>query len=198
MVDIIGYEGFYKIDCDGVVYGKKGVMSTQTQNSGYTLVHLSKNGFRKAFTVHRLVAFHFCNPPENYNSMFVDHLDSNKRNNSSKNLEWVTGSENCKRSWAKGNHEKTREVARERMRIIGKKYGVKNGLFLSKLNKSEITITSISNGEVLKFNSFRNMQLATKIDRKMCKKFVNTNIPYKGYLINWERSPQQTNLNYEQ
>jgi HNH endonuclease len=49
--------------------------------------------------VHRVVAKAFCPNPNGY--LYVDHLDSNTKNNAASNLEWVTSGENIKRSHAK-------------------------------------------------------------------------------------------------
>jgi HNH endonuclease/NUMOD1 domain len=55
--------------------------------------------------VHRLVAKAFCPNPNGY--MYVDHLDSNTKNNAASNLEWVTSGENIKRSHAKPGRKST-------------------------------------------------------------------------------------------
>ena len=46
----------------------------------------------KSFLIHRLVAFYFVKNPKNKDC--VNHKDGDKKNNHSKNLEWVTYSEN--------------------------------------------------------------------------------------------------------
>ena len=55
---------------------------------GYLVVDLKKNGKRKHFFVHRLVAFCFIPNPNNYPC--INHRDRNPQNNISSNLEWVT------------------------------------------------------------------------------------------------------------
>lgn len=49
---------------------------------------LSKNGKRKGFRVHRLVATAFILNPNNY--YCINHKDENKLNNNVDNLEWCT------------------------------------------------------------------------------------------------------------
>ena len=66
--------------------------------SAYAQVTLRINGKSKRFKVHRLVAYLFCNPPDNYSELDVDHLDGNHFNNNAENLEWVTCSENNRRA----------------------------------------------------------------------------------------------------
>lgn len=70
--------------------------------SSYAKVTLRIAGKPKRYSVHRLVAYLFCNPPENYSELHVDHLDNNHFNNSAENLEWVTCAENNRRAREKG------------------------------------------------------------------------------------------------
>ena len=65
---------------------------------GYAQVYLSIDGKQVRYKVHRLIAYFFCDPPENYCELVVDHLDGDPKNNNSYNLEWVTMSENNKRA----------------------------------------------------------------------------------------------------
>jgi hypothetical protein len=62
---------------------------------GYKYYRLSKNGKKKMFYAHRLVAEHFLPNPNNL--PVVNHIDGNKLNNSVTNLEWVSYSENTKK-----------------------------------------------------------------------------------------------------
>lgn len=55
---------------------------------------------RKDFYIHRLVATHFCENPNNYNE--VNHIDGNKENNSADNLEWCNRSMNNKHAFQAG------------------------------------------------------------------------------------------------
>ena len=93
--DIKGYEGNYQISNLGNVFNKnwnRPVKSQINKGNGYYEVHLSKHSKRKHFTIHRLVAIHFVENPNNHE--FVNHKDTNKHNNLYSNLEWVTKSEN--------------------------------------------------------------------------------------------------------
>lgn len=51
------------------------------------------NGKSKSFAVHRLVAEHFLDVPNNKDTCLVVHLDQNKHNNYYKNLQWMTPTE---------------------------------------------------------------------------------------------------------
>ena len=56
-------------------------------NYRYMIVLLYKNGKRKKYYLHRLVAEAFCIKKANCNT--VNHIDLNKQNNHYTNLEWV-------------------------------------------------------------------------------------------------------------
>lgn len=60
-------------------------------------------GGRKSYhiRVHRLYAILFIPNPNNYK--YINHIDSNKLNNSLDNLEWCTNSMNVKHGWDSGN-----------------------------------------------------------------------------------------------
>ena len=58
----------------------------------YLCIDLYTDGKRKRIDVHRLVAFHFVDNPDNKSE--VNHLDLNPFNNRADNLEWCTRSEN--------------------------------------------------------------------------------------------------------
>lgn len=79
-----------------------------------------KNGERKYFAVHRLVAQAFISNPNNYEQ--VDHLDGNKLNNNVDNLEWVTPKENTNRAWNKGLAKYTEERKEKLSKIAKKKW----------------------------------------------------------------------------
>ena len=117
--DISGYEGFYQISNLGKVkalpreknnqYSNKEIILKQSNdNKGYLQVVLNKEGKRKGFKVHRLVAEAFLNKNNfksmkqenrkkiNINKLEVNHIKENeKHNNSVNNLEWCTKLYNC-------------------------------------------------------------------------------------------------------
>jgi hypothetical protein len=94
-IDIIGYEGYYKINRKGEILNVKpiragrysGLMKTWNDKR-YINVALVKENKRKIFTIHRLLGIHFIPNPENKPT--VDHIDQNKLNNDLSNLRWAT------------------------------------------------------------------------------------------------------------
>ena len=104
---INGYEDFYEVSNFGNVRSKERIviykdgrtykyeshqMTKSKKPNGYLFVSLNKNNTIKRFHIHRLVAQHFIENPENKPQ--VNHIDENKENNHVSNLEWVTAIEN--------------------------------------------------------------------------------------------------------
>lgn len=76
------------------------IMKININKKGYCTVILTKNSIRYNFRVHRLVALHFIENPEN--KLEVNHKDGDKLNNNDWNLEWNTHKENINHSWLTG------------------------------------------------------------------------------------------------
>lgn len=81
-------------------------------------IKITKNGYVKILTekglryAHRLVLLTF-QPTQDSENLTVDHINSNKRDNSLKNLEWVSKEENLKRAqfhYLKDKNQKTIDV----------------------------------------------------------------------------------------
>ena len=105
---IKGYEGYYKVSNKGRIiserrfltrkngvkqFCKEQIVQAKTIiNSGYRIVNLIKDKKPRKFLVHRVVAEHFVDNPNNL--PFVNHKDENKLNNISSNLEWCDRSYN--------------------------------------------------------------------------------------------------------
>jgi len=108
--DIPGYEGLYQVsDCGQVKsLARKGclkerILKPGLNTRGYPTVDLSKDGKKKQFSIHRLVALAFL---EGDNTLTVNHIDECKTNNHVSNLEYLTRGDNA-RSWMKNNPERT-------------------------------------------------------------------------------------------
>lgn len=94
--DIQNFEGRYQISNLGRVKSlltNKLLKFDMNNEGGYCRTTLrDSDGKRFKFLVHRLVAIHFIDNPDN--KPMVNHIDNNPKNNHKSNLEWVTHSEN--------------------------------------------------------------------------------------------------------
>lgn len=85
----------YLVSNMGRVWSKsrETVMKAYKQNSGYMGIKLiSDKKVITHFLIHRLVAIVWINNPDN--KPFINHINGNKEDNTTSNLEWVTASEN--------------------------------------------------------------------------------------------------------
>ena len=119
--DIQGYEGLYQVSNLGEVrsLNYKGFtgnihnLKLILRKDGYLQVNLSKNGKKKNYRVHRLVAETFIENPNNL--IIVNHKDLNRSNNLFTNLEWVTQKENMNYSLTV---EKRKQLIEEKYKDI--------------------------------------------------------------------------------
>lgn len=107
-LDVENYEGYYQVSSLGRVrsldrdvwnkangsysFIKGKILKLDNNDKDYFQVGLTKEGKRKTFLVHRLVASAFIPNPTLKRT--VNHKDCNKLNNEFTNLEWATYSEN--------------------------------------------------------------------------------------------------------
>lgn len=95
------YEKNYFIYSNGLVWSKRNKDFLKPYKArGYLIVDLYKDGQRKKYYIHRLVASAFLENPNNYPQ--VNHKDEDKENNNVYNLEWCTHSENMIHAYKQG------------------------------------------------------------------------------------------------
>lgn len=104
-ISFITYPGIkrnqYTITTEGkVVNIKTGLEIKQCiNNKGYCYISLpTEYGKMCHASIHRLVAYQFCNPPIDIENYHVNHIDGNKQNNVCGNLEWLSVSANIQHS----------------------------------------------------------------------------------------------------
>ena len=98
--DIVEYEGLYQVSNLGNVkslhdrYGnyRERLLKPIKRKDNYLCVDLHKNGKRKTYLVHRLVAETFLTKIDGKNH--VDHINSDRQNNNVNNLRWCNQKEN--------------------------------------------------------------------------------------------------------
>lgn len=97
MKDIKGYEGIYGITSCGKVwsYRNECFLKPYLNKKGYMRVCLRKDGEKKMYSLHRLVAEEYL--PNSENLPQVDHIDGNKTHNYLNNLQWITHRDNVRK-----------------------------------------------------------------------------------------------------
>lgn len=106
--DIPGYEGLYQVNQLGQVkslpkyrgntYYEDYIMRGKKDSSGYLHYELRKDGNSKTYSAHRLVAQAFLPNPEELPE--VDHINGDRADNRVSNLQWITKTDNVRKSTA--------------------------------------------------------------------------------------------------
>ena len=141
--DIKGYENIYQISNKGNVKSlgnnktkKEKILKPSVDKGGYMFICLHKNGVKKKYLVHRLVAEAFYGRiPQ---GMQVNHINEIKSDNRLENLNLMTPKENC--NWGTAIQRRTEKTT--------------NG----KCSKPVLKIDPISNEIVAEFPSVSEVQ----------------------------------------
>jgi hypothetical protein len=135
--------------------------------TGYKFVQLYNNGKSKNYTIHRLVAENFIDNKNHLNT--VNHIDGNKHNNTSMNLEWCSNSYNHKHATETGLKAKGTSVNSSKLNdncVTAIKYFLNKGFTHKELSIafdiSRPTISLISNGKTWKHIALTNEELTIK------------------------------------
>ena len=86
-IDIVGFEGLYKINRSGDICNNVGYKMKTIQRGKYMSISLKKDKYHH-LSIHRLLGLHFIPNPENY--PIIDHINRNSLDNRLENLRWTT------------------------------------------------------------------------------------------------------------
>lgn len=199
-VPIEGFESYYSVSNSGdvrseqrVIIRKNGVKNTVKEKilrpsisgHGYLSVMLNGEKHSKRFLIHRLVAKAFIDDSES-DGKEVNHINGNKCDNNSLNLEWCTSKENKihaiqngLRSKGKTNnfinpggklivYKSTNVITGEEKEYLGMDGLLEYGFQLSGVRRSILRNGHIYKGHI--FTSYKNQCENVDEVRKSCKK----------------------------
>lgn len=126
-------------------------------SDGYMAVKLNMSKIKTCERVHVIYAHCFIPNPNNYK--YVNHIDSNKTNNSLENLEWCTNSYNVKHSYNNGNNT----------------------------NPIKIEVRTLENSIIGEYKSLRECSKELKLDRHKISRVLKGELrkDYLGYLFSY-------------
>lgn len=110
--NVLPINGRYAISDTGDVLDLfKNRLVGQYMSKGYLVTSLSLgHRVRKNYGVHRLVALTWRDPPEDWVTLQVNHLDGDKSNNVKDNLEWCSCKENIEHALCNGLVPRVKDV----------------------------------------------------------------------------------------
>lgn len=164
--EIPGYDPDYQVSNTGLTRSFKSgwewrLIRPFVDDRGYTGISLFKDGSKVRAAVHRLAAIAFIPNPEN--KPFVNHLDSDPKNNRLENLEWVTAKENMQHASLAGRLSSGERHWNSRLTDI-QIMEIKEHLLQRKLTLAEIgKLYRVSSSSIS--NIFRGSRNSTKSAR---------------------------------
>ena len=126
----------YQVSSHGRVRSDDRILKCQEDAKGYMRVSITVNRVKKTHKVHRLVAEAFIDGKTHMANQ-VNHIDGDKRNNRSDNLEWVSCKENIRHSIDTGISSRYRPGNRE----------------YNESRKKPIVATNVDTGKEITFGS---------------------------------------------
>ena len=153
IINGVDFAGLYEASTLGDIKSlRKDIIIKPSNVKGYLQVKLSQGENEYNLYIHRIVATVFGDNPEN--KPCVNHIDGNKANNCTDNLEWVTRSENTLHAFRTGlkshvGEKHSRSVLTDfQVRIIKRLLGcMKQNHIARYFDVSRDVIYSISSGK---------------------------------------------------
>ena len=165
-VDIKGYEGLYQISNYGRIkalnwkgVGLIGIRKQQIDKDGYLRCNLIKDGKNKCFIIHQLIGKHFLNLIKD--KPHINHIDGNKLNNISSNLEWCNISENNNLALklgllSKGGRKYKKIIAEDCLGNIKEFNSIKDAILKLRFSNTDYhNISACCNGKKKEFNNYK-------------------------------------------
>ena len=141
------YEGFYEVSNKGRVRSVERLDARGQHREGKVIsansiqqVSLCKDGKRKNFLVHKLVADAFLEAPQSDEKLI--HVDGNPENNCVENIKWQKKSKR-KRNVYRFEDNKTGEVFEGSINDCANAWGITKACLLCRANKGRVTKTLI-------------------------------------------------------
>ena len=163
--EIDGFDFSYSINNYGQIKRNdiNKILTIYDNGLGYKMVSIKINGKRKMMYVHRLVAKYFLINEFDYAE--VNHIDFDKSNNKSENLEWCNRKANMAHYYSKFKETRKYSVTRK-PRIRNNSYLISSYLidFYKPSNKWRLRFRS--NGERKHIGLFKTYELA--LDKQKC------------------------------
>lgn len=157
------YKG-YLVDDDLKIYNSKTgrQLSPFVGTDGYAQVARHDNNHVYHERVHVILAHCFIENPNGYK--YINHIDSNKLNNSLENLEWCTNSQNVAHGWRSGNR--------------------------THKNHTAVSVSSIDGEPIGIYTSIRRCAADLHLDRHKVARVLKGELSkeYLGYLFNYVES----------
>lgn len=131
--DLKNFEELYRINRRGEIWScHSNKIMSPTNEKGYLRISLTKNGERKLYRIHRLLAIQYIPNPDNLPE--IDHIDRNKLNNDLSNLRWCSRFVNannrssCISLMTEEEQQKRIDDRREYKRVWAEKKARANGI----------------------------------------------------------------------
>jgi len=183
---IKNYENLYEISSKGRIKSlpKKGSNKTlllknryTDPSTGYISIMLHKNNKSLTLRIHRLLAIHFVENPNNY--PIVNHIDGDKKNNNINNLEWTTYSLNTLHSYKLGLQKIKFGDDNHASRLLDKEIEEIQNLFLKgHTNKCIASLYKIGATQISRIRSKQRRIITDNVDYSINK------VGHKGRVIN--------------
>lgn len=176
----VNYENFgdfYDVSNFGnIMFRSKQRLLNQSDTNGYLKVWFQKP-YQKSVSVSRIVALTFCENPNNFD--IVNHIDENKYNNHSYNLEWTTQKDNINKSSRDKTHKKEIVQLDRDESVINIFKSINEAAESLKVNRKTISNALLNNKEAIGFKwKYKNNieDCIVNIDDGKSLKFLSDNL----------------------